>query len=710
MPKPVADLTVDEARTEILRLDTEIARHNRLYHDLDEPEIDDATFDGLRKAAHEIRVSHPALEVTLAADAAVGARGTLGFEEVRHARPMLSLDNAFTDDDVFDFVARARKFLAIGPEVPVRIVAEPKIDGLSLSLRYVDGVLVQAVTRGDGEVGEDVTANVAGISDIPKNIRHATTEPLIEVRGEVYMTKANFLALNEKLASEGRPLKSNPRNTASGSLRQRDAAVTAERKLNFLAYGWGELSGWPSRTQTGMLEFFRDAGFEVNPLTAAFDETALLLAHYKGIEEQRAALEYDIDGVVYKLDSLDLQDRLGFKSRFPRWAIAHKFPAQEATTILRGIDIQVGRTGALSPVARLEPVTVGGVVVSNVTLHNEDYIAGFDPSGEPIREGGDLRVGDTVIVYRAGDVIPKIKDVVPSARPTGAVRYEFPKTCPVCGSEAVREVGKSGKADSTRRCTGGIVCSAQGIEKLKYFVSREAFDIDGLGEKQIEYLFADAELSVREPADIFTLRTRNAAASRPLREREGYGESSERKLLDAIDDRRTVPLARFVSSLGIRNVGHGTSKTLARHYDSCEGFLDGMARLSNGVDERETIVSLPDIGPTVVDSLSSFFSNELNAAAVARLAAELAVTSPEKPKGDSPVSGLTVVFTGTLVRMGRDEAKAMAEKYGAKVSGSISAKTHLLVAGPGAGSKLKKAEELGIETLTEDEWFERVGA
>lgn len=706
-------LSPDQAKAELVRLDAEIARHNRLYHDDDAPEIDDGSYDALRRRFAAIAALFPADAEGLDAVKAIGAKGTRGFKEVPHARPMLSLDNSFTDEDVHDFVAGVRKFLSLPDAEPLKIVAEPKMDGLSLSLRYEKGVLIRAVTRGDGTVGEDVTANVRGIADVPQDITQATTAGVFEVRGEVYMTKANFFALNESLAAAGKQTKSNPRNTASGSLRQRDPAVTASRKLNFMAYGWGEVSEFPSRTQTGMLEFLSKAGFKTNKLTTAFEDIALLLENHRGIAAVRATLPYDIDGVVYKVDSLDLQDRMGAVSRTPRWATAHKFEAEEAFTILRDIEIQVGRTGALSPVAKLEPINVGGVVVSNVTLHNEEYIAGVDSDGAPIRAGGDLRIGDTVIVYRAGDVIPKIKDLVPEKRPAGAKAFVFPETCPVCGSDAVRETNKSGKLDSVRRCTGGITCTAQGVEKLKHFVSREAFDIEGLGEKQIEYFFADADLPVREPADIFTLKARNAASARPIRSREGFGEASEAKLLDAIDGGRNVPLERFIVSLGIRHVGQSTSKTLARHYLSLSAFLAAVKAVADDPkgEAASEMASLPDIGEAVVGGLHGFFANAGNAAAVARLAAELSVSDAQRPSAtQSPVTGLTVVFTGSLVRMGRTEAKTMAESLGAKVSGSISAKTDLLVAGPGAGSKLKKADELKIKTITEDEWFELVAA
>ena len=711
MAKPVDDLTETEAADEIAILEVEIDRHNRLYHDKDAPEISDSAFDAMTLRARQIKLLFPPLSIP-DESGRVGARGTLGFAEVRHTKKMLSLDNAFTDDDVSDFEAKVRKFLSLSPSTPLRLVAEPKIDGLSLSLRYEGGKLKHAVTRGDGDVGEDITANVVGISDIPGDISHATSLEIVEVRGEVYMTKGNFIALNEALAKDGKSPYANPRNTAAGSLRQRDPSVTAGRKLNFIAYGFGEMAAFPARTQSGMLEFFKRLGFPTNPLSMVFENTEQLLAHYRSISELRASLDYDIDGIVYKVDDLDLQDRLGTVSRYPRWAVAHKFPAEEATTVLRGIEIQVGRTGALSPVARLDPVTVGGVVVSNVTLHNEDYIAGVDAEGAPIRTGGDLREGDTVIVYRAGDVIPKIKDVILDKRPPHAAPYRFPHTCPVCGNAAVREVNLSGKIDSTRRCTGVMTCPAQSIEKLKYFVSREAFDIDGLGEKQIEYFFADTELPIREPADIFTLMRRNETVSRPIRTREGFGETSETKLLEAIESRRSVRLDRFLSSLGIRHVGQSTSRTLSLHYTSANAFIEGMERLTGAEweDEAKAISSLPDTGDAVVGSLKAFFADTSTSSAVRRLLVEIDVADAEKPAAHSPVSGKTVVFTGTLERMSRAEAKAMAERLGAKVAGSISAKTNLLVAGPGAGSKLTKAQELGVETITEDEWFERVKA
>lgn len=710
MHPEVSAMTLEQARDELVLLDAEIARHNRLYHDDDAPEIDDGTYDGLRRRFSDLAEAFPTAVRDLKAMGKVGAKGTLGFKEIKHAKPMLSLANAFTDDDVVEFVDRVRRFLALSEDAQLRIVSEPKMDGLSLSLRYENGILVSALTRGDGEAGEDVTANVRRISDIPQDIRSVTTVAVIEVRGEVYMTKANYFALNEILEAAGKKMRANPRNAAAGSLRQGDPSVTASRKLNFMAYGWGEVSEFPARTQTGMFEFLKKAGFPINKLTAGFDSVALLLEHHRGIAGLRASLPYDIDGVVYKVDSLDLQDRLGAVSRSPRWAIAHKFPAEEATTTLTDIEIQVGRTGALSPVAKLEPVNVGGVVVSNVTLHNEEYIAGVDTNGNTIRNGMDLRIGDTVIVYRAGDVIPKIKDIVLSKRPAAASAFVFPTHCPVCGSQAVREMNKSGKSDSVRRCTGGITCSAQGVEQLKYFVSREAFDIEGLGEKQIEYFYVDSELKMSEPADIFTLRARNATASLPIRMREGFGEASEAKLLDAIDDRRTIQLERLIVSLGIRHVGQSTSRTLARHYISLDAFLTAARTVATDMSSAaaQEMMALPDIGDAVVAGIAMFFSNARSANAVTRLVAELRVQDAVRPVIESPVAGLTVVFTGSLVRMSRNEAKAMAENLGAKASGSISAKTNLVVAGPGAGAKLKQAAELGIETITEDEWFARV--
>jgi DNA ligase (NAD+) len=625
---------------------------------------------------------------------------------------MLSLDNCFTDDDTSDFVAGVRKYLGLKAEDELFFTAEPKIDGLSLNLRYENGILVTAATRGDGTTGENVTANARVIADIPQKLP-AGVPAVVEVRGEVYMTKAEFAALNERQAAKGEDLYSNPRNTASGSLRQRDPSVTAERVLNFFAYAWGEMSEMPAPTQSGMVELFAQWGFKTNPLMGRFDTVDGLLARFTHIGELRASLPYDIDGVVYKVDDLALQQRLGFISRSPRWATAHKYPAEQAQTIVRDIDIQVGRTGALTPVARLEPITVGGVVVTNATLHNEDFIIGIGGDGEILREGRDIRVGDTVIIQRAGDVIPQVVDIVPEKRPEGSTRYVFPKECPVCGSPAHRELNeKTGKADSVTRCSGGLVCEAQGEARLKHFVSRNAFDIEGLGDKQIEYFFAseDPAIRIRVPSDIFTLEARQKASLTKLENVEGFGKSSVAKLYAAINERRKITLTRFLYSLGIRHAGEGTAKRLARHFGSIQPILDICTGAEWEGRRVEALIEIEDIGTTVAGSIIEFHQDANNAAEVARLLAEV---TPEHTavvvQADSPVAGKTVVFTGTLVRMSREEAKAMAESFGAKVSGSVSKKTDLLVAGPGAGSKLDKAKELDIETIDEDGWFTLVG-
>ena len=622
---------------------------------------------------------------------------------------MLSLDNAFSDEDVVDFTKRVRRFLKWPEEKSLPFTAEPKIDGLSLALRYENGKLVSAATRGDGAVGENVTANARTISDIPQALGGTGFPDVVEVRGEVYLGKKDFLALNARMEAEGKQTYVNPRNTAAGSLRQLDSSITASRPLKFFAYAWGAMSDVPRSSQFDMVVLFQEWGFAVNPLMGRFDEVDGLIERYREIEEQRASLDYDIDGVVYKVDDLELQRRLGFVSRSPRWAIAHKFPAELATTILKEIEIQVGRTGALSPVARLEPVTVGGVVVSNATLHNEDYIAGIGSNGEPIRESRDLRVGDTVTIYRAGDVIPKVMDVDTSKRPADAKPYVFPEICPACGSAAVREVNaKTGRADSVRRCTGGLVCPAQAVERLKHFVSRNAFDIDGFGEKQAEAFYEWG--LVTNAADIFTLKERDARSLTRLKNRDGFGDLSAANLFDAIDARRVVDLHRFIFALGIRHVGEGNAKLFARHYHTIEAFMAAMDGASTFEgDAWEELTNIDGIGETAARAAIQFFAEPHNRTVTDELLQHVTTNPAEQAVGDSPVAGKIVVFTGSLEQMTRDEAKAMAERLGAKVSGSVSGKTDLVVAGPGAGSKLKKAEGLGVEVTDEDGWFELVG-
>jgi DNA ligase (NAD+) len=700
--KPVEALTEEEARAELQRLAVALDAANRAYHTEDAPEITDADYDALKRRNAAIEARFPALKRADSPSDRVGATVAEGFGKVTHRRPMLSLENAFDPEEVAAFDERVRKFL--GHEGALHYTAEPKIDGLSLSLRYERGILVQAATRGDGEVGENVTENARTIGDIPRRLNGAPE--VLEVRGEVYMSHADFAALNERQAAAGEKAFANPRNAAAGSLRQLDAGITAARPLRFFAYAWGELSEPIAASQFAAILRLRALGFETNPLTVRCDGPEALLAQYRRIEAQRATLGYDIDGVVYKVDDLGLQGRLGFRSTTPRWALAHKFPAELAWTELLGIDIQVGRTGALSPVARLRPVTVGGVVVSNATLHNEDYIAGRDSKGAPIREGKDIRVGDWVQVYRAGDVIPKVADVDLGRRRNDAQPYVFPTTCPECGSEAHREEG-----DSVRRCTGGLICPAQAVERLKHLVSRNAFDIEGLGSKQVEMFFHDPDLPVKTPADIFTLAARDAANPlQKLKNRDGFGEVSTAKLFAAIEARRTIPLDRLIFALGIRHVGEVAAGLLARHFHSWAAFEAAVTAAFPGSQERDDLTAINGVGDVMAQSLFDAFRNPGERAAIDALVALLAV-QPVAARGvvDSPVAGKTVVFTGTLEKMTRAEAKARAEALGAKVAGSVSARTDLVVAGPGAGSKAKDAERLGIEIIDEDAWLRLIG-
>ncbi|WP_395450834.1 NAD-dependent DNA ligase LigA [Aminobacter sp. UC22_36] len=712
--KPVDSLSEAEATAELARLAEEIAGHDLRYHAEDAPTISDADYDALRRRNLAIEQRFPGLVREDSPSKSVGAAVSEKFGKVAHVVPMLSLDNAFADEDVGEFVGRIRRFLRLGADEPVVITAEPKIDGLSLSIRYEAGRLVTAATRGDGQVGENVTANARTIADIP-NVLSGDFPDVLEVRGEVYMSHADFAELNRRNEEAGKPIFANPRNAAAGSLRQLDTSITASRPLRFFAYAWGEVSEMPADTQMGMVAAFGRFGFKTNPLMKVFDSVEGLLSQYRMIEANRATLGYDIDGVVYKVDRLDMQQRLGFVSRSPRWAIAHKFPAEKATTTLLGIDIQVGRTGSLTPVARLQPVTVGGVVVTNATLHNEDYIRGIGNSGQPIREGRDIRVGDTVIVQRAGDVIPQILDVVMEKRPADAQAYLFPTRCPACDSHAVREEG-----EVVRRCTGGLICPAQAVERLRHFVSRNAFDIEGLGEKQIEFFFhaEDPALRVRSPADIFTLKRRQEGSLTKLENIDGFGATSARKLFAAIDDRRQVEFSRFLFALGIRHIGETNAKRLARHYISFDALRAAgtAAVMPEGKGDKgnaawQELTGVNGIGTIVAEAVVEFFAEEHNRQVLDALLAEVTPLDEERI-GDvsSPVSGKTVVFTGSLEKMSRDEAKAMAEKFGAKVAGSVSKKTDLVVAGPGAGSKLKLASELGIEVIDEDGWFALVKA
>jgi DNA ligase (NAD+) len=778
-------LTEAQARAELARLAMEIAYHDTKYHGEDEPEISDADYDALRRRNDAIEAQFPGLVRSDSPSKKVGSGVKQSkFSKVTHARPMLSLDNAFNDDDVAEFEGRIRRFLGVSDSETVVLTAEPKIDGLSLALRYEKGQLVQAATRGDGTVGEDVTINARTISNVPHKLSGENWPDVIEVRGEVYMGKADFTELNKRQEDVGDKVFANPRNAAAGSLRQLDVSITKSRPLKFFAYAWGEASDLPANTQMGMVELFRTWGFDVNPLMQSFEGAKGVVEHYKLIESQRASLDYDIDGVVYKADRLDWQSRLGMVARAPRWAIAHKFPAEKATTKLLGIDIQVGRTGALTPVAKLEPVTVGGVVVSNATLHNRDEI-----------ERLDARVGDTVVIQRAGDVIPQVVSIVSEKRQESATKFAFPETCPACGSHAEAE-----DDDVVVRCTGGLICPAQQVERLRHFVSRGALDIEGLGTKQVEQLF-EREW-IKEPADIFKLTERNSAEGGALQKWEGWGDLSVNNLFAAIDDRRSIDFHRLIFGLGIPGIGLETAKLLARHFETVEGltaYLDTgedilrvlgaqlsvhevsavnycllafghlkdfetaltptdlfsagegitaivskrLARMEAGTlkadnirisrlrtvagletrkltlditalrtlrDHNAKLTDIDGIGGDVVQSLADFYLEEKNRAVWANLVEQLKVKALEAQASDSPVSGKTVVFTGTLVEMTRAEAKARAESLGAKVAGSVSKKTDILIAGPGAGSKLKKATDLGVLVMSEEEWLAHIGA
>ncbi len=705
---PVGKLTPDEAEAELARLAADIGRADEAYYNNDKPEITDAEYDALRRRNLLIEKRFPKLKRKDSPSDRVGAPPSAKFEKAKHAAPMLSLDNAFNDDDVAEFVKRVRKFLGLKEDDAVAFTAEPKIDGLSLNLRYEKGELKIAATRGDGETGENVTSNALTIADIPKSLKGAPE--ILEVRGEVFMSHEDFEALNKRLVAEGEDAAPNPRNVAAGSLRQLDAAVTASRPLNFFAYAWGELSEPLADTQMEAVQKLRKLGFKTNALMKRFDNVEKLLGHYREIEARRASLGYDIDGVVYKVDRLDYQDRLGFVSRHPRWATAHKFPAEKATTVLEKIDIQVGRTGKLTPVARLKPVTVGGVVVTNATLHNEDYIV-----------EKDIRVGDTVIIQRAGDVIPQVVEVVQEKRRKGVRRFKFPTECPVCGSHAVNEENPAtGKADVDKRCTGGLICAAQAKERLKHFVSRQAFDIEGLGTKQIESFFDEG--IVKEPAGIFTLRQRQDAGAIDLyrydlddkgaRKRDKAGKEkpptnlkSVQNLFDAIDERRRISLPRLINALGIRHVGETNARLFALHYGDFKSLYEAATKArEEDAPAYEDMLTIDGVGALVARGLIDFFDEPHNRDAVDRLLDEIDPQQAEAAASSSPVAGKTVVFTGTLETMTRDEAKAQAQTLGAKVSGSVSAKTDYVVAGPGAGSKLKKAEALGVAVLTEADW------
>jgi DNA ligase (NAD+) len=697
--KPIVALDEAEAAAELARLAAEIAHHDKLYYRKDEPEISDADYDALRVRNEQIEASFPYLVRDDSPSLKIGAAPVEAFGKVIHRVPMLSLGNVFDEEGLRGFLDRIGRFLGLDSIDGLAFTAEPKIDGLSITLRYEGGKLVQGATRGDGYEGENVTANVRTIADIPRTISSRGFPDPFELRGEIYMSRAAFQRLNQEQAKRDERPFANPRNAAAGSLRQLDSAITAKRPLRFFAYGWGEVADLPAETQWDAYQILRAWGFPLNPLIRLTHSVEEMLETYRDIESARSGLDYDIDGIVYKLDRLDFQERLGFVSRSPRFAVAHKFPAEKATTVLRDIDIQVGRTGSLTPVAKLDPVTVGGVVVQNATLHNEDEIA-----------RKDVRIGDTVIVQRAGDVIPQILGVVQDRRPKSAKRFIFPTICPACGSHASREINpNTRKEDAVRRCTGGLICPAQRVERLKHFVSRNAFDIEGLGEKRIKELYDDK--IIQSPPDIFRLAREDRKRQSKLAEREGWGETSANKLFEAIEARRTVRLDRFIYALGIPHVGEITARLLARSYGTIEAFVKAMRAAGTnrqGAAFAE-LDNIEGIGPTVAAAIADFFSEKHNVKVVDELLDEVKPEPLEAIDHASPIFGKTVVFTGTLERMTRSEAKVRTERLGAKVAGSVSKNTDYVVAGPGAGSKLKNAKNLGVKVLTEDEWLKLIG-
>ena len=700
----VEDLSDEMAKDELTYLAELLGKANSAYHGLDSPIMTDAEFDFLKKRNLEIELKFPQYKKPDSPTEKIGYLPSETFSKIKHSKKMFSLANGFENNDLYDFDDQVRRFLNFRVSEPLEYTVEPKIDGLSLSLRYEKGELVFAATRGDGTTGENVTENAFMISDIPKTL--PTKTDVLEVRGEVYMEHKDFENLNTYHDSLGKKVFANPRNAAAGSLRQLDATVTAERPLKFLAYAWGELTEPLDATQFGAIKKLKNLGFKTSSHTKLCKSIDEALSHYEELSKIRSELGYDIDGIVYKVDSLDLQSRLGYRSTTPRWAIAHKFPAEYSWTQLLAIDIQVGRTGALSPVARLKPVTVGGVVISNATLHNQDYIAGRDNSGKKIRSGNDIRLNDWVEVYRAGDVIPKISNVDLTKRLKDSKAYQFPSVCPECGAEVVRDDG-----DAVIRCIDDLNCPAQAIEKLKHFVSRKAFDIEGLGGKQIEFFFADEALSIKEPADIFTLEPRDRNNLTKLKDRHGFGRKSATNLFDAIEKKKTIEFSRLLFSLGIRHVGENVSKLLARHFLTWSKFIH-IISLAQNSDSQEyfDLGAIDGIGTTVVSSLLSAFKPGKGRDRIEKLADQLNILDEILPdSNDNFLSGKTLVFTGTLEQMSRSEAKSLAENLGAKVSGSVSAKTDLVIAGPGAGSKIKKAEELGVETLDETEWLSLIG-
>ena len=685
---PVEDLMELDALVELKRLAKEIAAHDIAYHQKDAPRVSDAEYDALRQRNDAIEALFPKFIRPNSPSRRVGAPVASGFGKVTHARPMLSLGNAFSDEDVVEFFDRIRRFLSLSANDLVEVTGEPKIDGLSVSLRYEKGEFVSAATRGDGMVGENITENMRTIADFPKIILAPNLPDVLEVRGEVYMAKVDFAALNQRQEQTGRKLFANPRNAAAGSLRQLDTTITASRKLSLFVYAIGEVSGPIGKSQWALFENLKAWGFKVNPQTKLCSDAEELVVHYNSVGEKRAGLDYDIDGMVYKVNRFDWQERLGFVSRAPRWAIAHKFPAEKAQTTLNSIDIQLGRTGVLTPVARLEPVNVGGVVVSNATLHNDDEIKRLD-----------ARVGDAVIIQRAGDVIPQIVEVLLDKRPALSVPFEFPIQCPACGSAVVQE-----EVEVAKRCSGGLICPAQAIERLRHFVSRNAFDIEGLGGKHIETFWHDG--LIKTPADIFRLPQKIKDAGK----RDGWGDQSLENLETALEDKKNIKLPRFIFALGIPQIGQATALTLAKQYGSLAGWRRAMdLAKDHASDSYQDLINIDGIGSSTAAGILLFFAEDQNRAVVDDLDYLLSVQEFIAPDEDSSlVAGKTVVFTGTLETLGRSEAKVKAETLGAKVAGSVSKKTDIVIAGPGAGSKLKKAEELGIQIMTEQEWIELI--
>ncbi len=691
-----ATLNPEEARRRHARLARKIAECDRQYYQFDAPLISDAEYDALRRELLALEAAFPELADENSPSRKVGAAPAPGFEKVEHKVPMLSLDNAYEEEDLAEFATRVRRFLGLTAGDELIFQGEPKIDGLSASLRYEHGRFVLGATRGDGRTGENITANLRYVEGIPLQLQGEGWPEVLEVRGEVYMPHKDFEALNARQQAAGKKVFANPRNAAAGSLRQLDPSITAERRLNFFAYAWGEISALPADTQSGMIAAFAHWGFSVNPLSrlcASIDE---MIALYREIETMRPDLDYDIDGVVFKVNRLDWQERLGNISRSPRWAIAMKFPAEKAVTIVRDIEIQVGRTGVLTPVARLEPVTVGGVVVSNATLHNADYIA-----------EKDIRIGDHVRIQRAGDVIPQVLEVLLDKRPPDAVPFVFPDRCPACGSHVSRDINaRTGEPEAAIRCTGGMICPAQRVERLRHFVSRDAFDIEGLGRKQIQAFFDDGLIAT--PADIFTLEARQQAGEIDLPGREGWGAQSVANLFRAIDARRRISFDRFIYALGIRHVGQATARLLAREFRTPEN-LARAALEANDSGDFGAFTAIDGIGEVVARTIADFYAEPHNREVIDHILEQVTVEPPPPVASESPVAGKVVVFTGTLETMTRSEAKARAEALGARVSGSVSAKTDYVVAGAAAGSKRKKAEALGVTILSEDEWLALIG-